>query len=146
MGKRFLAFVIDSIIVGILMAFLKIFFGAVNGFPGGFWIVVKIDSDDWWTMIAYALYYSYFVFTKEGRTIGKKVLNLVILTDDGRKLKRNELLLRELLKAALMPIAIISIIFALFREDGKALHDLLYDTLVYTEPIVKDRWNYFDNF
>ena len=97
-------------------------------------------------MIAYALYYSYFALTRDGRTIGKAALNLVVLTIDGKRLPRNELLLRELLKAALMPIAIISIIFALFREDGKALHDLLYDTLVFEEPIRRNRWNYFDDF
>jgi uncharacterized RDD family membrane protein YckC len=146
MGKRFVAFVIDSVIVGILVSVLKIFFGAVSGFPSGFWIVVRIDSDDWWSMIAYALYYSYFALTRDGRTIGKAALNLVVLTIDGKRLPRNELLLRELLKAALMPIAIISIIFALFREDGKALHDLLYDTLVFEEPIRRNRWNYFDDF
>jgi uncharacterized RDD family membrane protein YckC len=140
--KRFLALLIDSMIVGIILSLLKTVFGVFNDFPQGFWFVFKIGYKDWWSIFAFGLYYLYFAAKYNGITIGKASLNLVVLKDDYSELSRNDLIQRELLKALIMPISIISAIFVLFREDHKALHDLLHHTIVIVDS--KNRNHFYE--
>ena len=130
-GSRAIAFLIDSLIVGVGVSILTTIFGALRGFPGGFVDVFRIGTDDWWSVIVFAAYYIVFAVTKEGRTFGKLAMNLVVRYDDETKMSQNDLIVRELIKAALMPIAFISMLFVVFRDDNKAIHDLIHDTMVY---------------
>ena len=133
LGNRVIAFIIDSIIVGIISSILTSVYGVIAGLPTSFWIGSELGTEDVWTIITFAGYYVIFAITKQGRTFGKLAMNLEVRYDDDREIPQDKLIVRELLKSVLMPVSFISFLFVVFREDNKSLHDLVMDTNVFDE-------------
>lgn len=131
-GKRAVAFIIDSIIVGIVSSIIQMIISIGSGSVSFIGVNVSIGADDALSIVIYILYYLYFATQNEGITFGKQAMNLEIRYASGAPLPRKKLIEREILKAVLMPISIISLILVLVRDDDKSLHDMVMDTLVYT--------------
>lgn len=132
LGNRIVAFIIDSVIVGIIAAIVQAFLSIRAGGPFFVNVNISVGADDLVSIVIYALYYLYFASQKDGITFGKQVMNLEVRYTNGAKIPRNKLIERELLKAVLMPISIVSLILVLIRDDKKSIHDIVVDTQVYT--------------
>lgn len=131
---RFVAYLVDSLVVSIVAGIFS--FATIRpSFEFGFNIEFGMQYVD--EIVFFAIYYIGFVFYNGGQTLGKLATNQKIVTVSGEKLDRNKLLLREIMKVLFLPIAGISFLFALFRDDNKTLHDLLVDTIVVVEEQTK---------
>jgi uncharacterized RDD family membrane protein YckC len=124
MGSRFLAYLIDGILIGILGGIL-----ARMGIGGS--SSTLLSAGNYIGSIASALvYYLAFAYFNEGKTVGKIVLKMDIKTETGAKLEQKELMIRELLKVILMPIALISFIVCLVNDKKQSVHDMIAKTIV----------------
>lgn len=131
-GNRAVAFIIDSIIVGIASSILQAFINIGSGSGSFIGINVELGTNDLLTIVVYIVYFVYFASAQDGMTLGKQAMRVEIRFTDGTKMPSKKLVQRELLKAVLMPISIISLILVIFRDDNKSIHDIVMDTLVYT--------------
>jgi uncharacterized RDD family membrane protein YckC len=131
-GNRAIAFLIDSVIVGIVASIVQAILSARAGGPFFVGINVQLSADDLYSILIYALYYLYFATKRNGITIGKQAMNLEVRYTNGTHIPTNKLIERELLKAVLMPISIVSLLLVAIRDDHKSIHDIVIDTQVYT--------------
>lgn len=130
LGLRFVAYLIDSLVVSIIGSIFT--FATIRpSFEFGFDIEFGVQYID--EIVFFAIYYIGFVFYNGGQTLGKLATNQKIVSYSGEPLERNKLLLREVMKVLFLPVAFVSFLFALFRDDNKTLHDLLVDTIVVVE-------------
>jgi uncharacterized RDD family membrane protein YckC len=136
-GERFIAFAIDSILVTFVASVTKTIWSAFTGFSGGFWFGVSIGTRDWWVVGLFVLYFGWFAIKEQGRTIGKNAVDLSIARPDQATIDQQNLLLREVIKAILLPIAWVSFLLVLFTDDKRALHDILIETRVFRGRIVE---------
>lgn len=118
MGSRFLAYFIDAILIGVVGSILA---GMGIGGSAGTYIG---------SIAAGLVYYLAFAYFNEGITVGKMALKMVVKTDNGGDVDQKTIMVRELLKVVLMPIAFISFIICLVNEDKKSIHDMIVDTVV----------------
>jgi uncharacterized RDD family membrane protein YckC len=125
MGKRFVAYLIDGILIGVVGSIL-----------GGLGIGGTADPSNLFDVTNYIgsylsalIYYLAFAYFNNGVTVGKMVFKLSIKSDGG-SLDKSKLMIREALKVLLMPIVLISFIVCLVNDDRKSIHDLLVNTVV----------------
>lgn len=118
-GSRFFAAVIDRIILVIIGFLLNL----LIRFDGGFALPIATS------LLVDGIYAGYF-YSKNGATPGKKAMGLKLVTSE-RKVNFIQGALRDTIgKWVSSIILMIGYIMALFREDGRALHDLMFDTKV----------------
>jgi len=115
-------------------------------------------------IIVSVLYYVLFNYYNKGQTIGKKIMKLRIIEKDGNDLNLNNYIIRMLVANPALAnivtiililtlskeeyliyeskfstvfgiIYILCFLFALYRSDGKGLHDLLAGTVVINDKI-----------
>ena len=147
---RFLALLIDGIIVGIvysfliapLLAFMGFGFASaaenfesgnmtdaeamgMMGFVSGAIVVVSMV-----TQVIYILYFAIMESSKYQGTLGKMALGIQVTTAEGEKLNFGQALLRNLGKIVSQVILYIGFIMAAFTQKKQALHDLIAGTLV----------------
>lgn len=118
-GARFFAAVIDRIILVVIGFALNL----LIRFDGSFALPVMTS------LLVDGLYAGYF-YSKDGATPGKKALDLKLVSSD-RKISFFQGALRDTVGKWISGlILMIGYLMALFREDGRALHDLMFDTKV----------------
>lgn len=118
-GARFFALVIDKIILICVSFILNLFIRFDGGLALPFATSLLLDG----------LYAGYF-YSKDGATPGKKAMGLEVITSEG-KLNFFQGALRDTVGKWISSIILmIGYIMAMFREDGRALHDLMLDTKV----------------
>ena len=90
------------------------------------------------------LYYA-LPLTFNGQTLGKKIFGLRVLPiDEDRSLNLKEALIRETVGKAMSFIALgIGFFMILWRDDRRALHDLLSKTIVVQDAAVAERYSGF---
>lgn len=131
LGLRAVAYIIDSIVIGI---FSNIFSGITRiGMTAWQTFSFRDLSDFWDEGVWFLLYFVLFAVFNQGITIGKMATNQVVLTGDQTEVSKTNLIIRELIKVALMPIIMINFLIVLFREDNRSIHDMLTDTIVLQE-------------
>jgi uncharacterized RDD family membrane protein YckC len=148
-GKRFIAFLIDAIILGVAMS---IVFGILTtlGIAGaaskiddnmsdgqaaglaaamaGFGLTLQLVS--WGTQIAYFT----LMESSEGQaTLGKRAMNLIVADESGNRLSRQQALIRNISRIISGIICLIGYFMAFFTEKKQALHDIIAKTNVYTK-------------
>jgi uncharacterized RDD family membrane protein YckC len=79
LGIRFVALLIDGIILGVIAGLL---FGAARGAGGGIAFVVGL------------VYYWYFLTRQEGQTLGKRWMGIRVVKTDGAPLSDSDAILR----------------------------------------------------
>jgi uncharacterized RDD family membrane protein YckC len=127
--SRFLAFLVDQFIIGMLFAAgavlvqsaIRVIFQSSLDIEGGGLLVV----------VAFALWT--FVYTAgslaaTGRTIGKAILGLTVVRTDGASLDGRHAALRTLMFPLSFVLFGIGFLLGLFRRDRRELHDLIADT------------------
>ena len=118
--RRFAAFLVDAIILGIVGGVLSAIFGqnlasALN------------------TLIGW-LYFAGFESSERQATIGKMALNIYVTDVDGRRISFVKATLRYFAKILSAIILFIGFILAAFTERKQALHDMIANTLVLSRP------------
>lgn len=122
-GSRMLAALIDRIVLFIL-GFMLSFFASVMGFGSDGFIVPATTS-----LLIDGLYAGYF-YSQDGATPGKKALGLRVVSSQD-KMNFFQGALRDTVgKWVSGLLLMIGYIMILFREDGRGLHDLMFDTQV----------------
>lgn len=110
-------------------------------------------------VVVMILYFGLFQYYNKGQTIGKKLMKIRVVSNDGKKLKLSQVLLRMLIINSILTSVIliclisfaskgvyisvskyinmidailvsVSIIMIMFKNDGRGLHDLLGNTKV----------------
>jgi uncharacterized RDD family membrane protein YckC len=129
--SRFLAFVLDQFIAGMLFA------GGLLLATTALQVVVGVDvgtgDRSLPTAVAYVLWlFVYYAgsLAATGRTIGKAVLGLLVVEADGQKLTG----WAPVVRTAVFPFSFlifgIGLLLGLFRQDRRELHDLVAGTAV----------------
>ncbi|MBC7869206.1 MAG: RDD family protein [Chitinophagaceae bacterium] len=115
-GERFIALVIDSIIVGII--------GGVFGASGNWWGGGLVG------FLIGAVYQWYFLTQQNGQTLGKKVMNIRVIKTDGGPIRDADAVLRFIGYYINSVIIGIGWIWALFDKENRGWHDLIANTYV----------------
>lgn len=146
---RFVAYLIDYIIVYVIQSFVLAPIFAAMGFtflaaPGMF--DDSMSSEEAFGMMAavaslmsvailvtftiQVLYFSFMESSKNQATLGKMALGLKVTDMDGNKLDFGKALLRNLGKIVSSMILFVGYIMAGFTEKKQGLHDMIASTLV----------------
>jgi len=129
--KRFVALLIDGMIIHVIA---KLF-----AFPLGFnFHPFGIFSYDWWGFVEYSgwtgligvLYYIFLESSTKSATLGKQIMRLTVLDEEGNTLTLGKSIIRNVTKVLCGNIFVIGYFFAFFTKDRQALHDLLGTTIV----------------
>jgi uncharacterized membrane protein SpoIIM required for sporulation/uncharacterized RDD family membrane protein YckC len=139
LGSRFLALIIDTLLIGVLIVILVI---AAVALGIGALSLRSFNADSWVWAFAVLVYFlvtwGYFLFFEalnRGQTPGKKWTGIRVLRDDGLPVGWRESALRNLVRAADMlppPAFIVGGLAIVLSKDGKRLGDLLAGTIVVT--------------
>jgi uncharacterized RDD family membrane protein YckC len=130
-GDRFVAWLIDAIIIGVIVGFLSLFS----------WFAV--GSFSWWTnwpswvpffnvsSVAYFLYWL-LMDGAYGQSVGKMVMRLRMVRVDGGRINIGQAALESLGKAFLLPIDLI-VGWIVYPKSRQRLFNHLSDTVVIRE-------------
>lgn len=130
---RFAAYLIDSIILGILLLCIKMPVGFLElAFPDAFLFSNILFCFDIFDILFYVLTVLYFVlFTAfTGTTIGKRLFNLAVVDNEGNKLSFLNALYRETVGKYLSSILYFGYIMIFIDKNNRAFHDYLCDSFV----------------
>ena len=123
---RFVAKVVDGIIVGVVNQLLMVVLGSAIGSsqePTAFFVV-------WLLSMALPAVYTTFFLGKYGATLGKMACGLKVVTADGGKVSYGRALGRHLAEILSSLILLIGYIMAAFDEQKRTLHDHICNTRV----------------
>jgi uncharacterized membrane protein SpoIIM required for sporulation/uncharacterized RDD family membrane protein YckC len=139
LGSRFLALIIDTVLIGVLIVILVI---AAVALGIGALSLRSFNADSWVWAFAVLVYFlvtwGYFLFFEalnRGQTPGKKWTGIRVLRDDGLPVGWRESALRNLVRAADIlppPAWIVGGLAIILSTNGKRLGDLLAGTIVVT--------------
>ena len=133
-GKRAIALMIDTVIVG--------FVGTILGSLTGLVVLsesvsvndpVFQDSLDYFRIFVIllgAVYYIYFMVTTNGQTIGKQMLKIRVIKKDGKPLTAFDVILRNVIGYMLNWTFIFGFVWAFFDRERQGWHDKLARTIV----------------
>lgn len=114
-GTRFVAIIIDGVILGIITSIL---FGAGGEVGGGISFLVGV------------LYNWYFWTRQNGQTPGKKVMSLQVVKADGSELSDVDALIRAVGYYVSGLVFGLGYIWALFDDEKRTWHDMFAGTRV----------------
>lgn len=131
---RLSAFLIDSIIIGVFLSFIKIpaFFISFHA-PDLFLLKPLLFSFSLLDIILYLVSISYFILLTylTGATLGKKLMKIKVIKKDYEKLTILDVIYRESIARYLSSLMLFIGYLLIIPEPQKsALHDILCDTRV----------------
>ncbi|MFU0790527.1 RDD family protein [Virgibacillus proomii] len=127
---RFWAYIMDLIVVASINGILLTPFKFINDgevIEMGFWTLTGI--------IASIMFYLYFLLMtkKFGQTLGKMIMGIKVIREDGEKLTWNDLLFREVIGRFIHRVfsflAVLYIVVA-FTKEKQGIHDMIGNTRV----------------
>ncbi len=147
---RFVAYIIDYVILQLLSSFIIIpilgalgfgFFAATEGMQAGdigeeealAMMVTLFSTLSSAALLTFILQILYFAILQSGSrqaTLGKMALGLKVTDMNGEKIDFGKAVIRELSKLISYAILLIGYIMAGFTEKKQALHDIIPGTLV----------------
>ncbi|MGC4022512.1 MAG: RDD family protein [Cyclobacteriaceae bacterium] len=146
--QRFLALIIDGIIIGIVRSVIIVPIMVAMGFSVAS-EAQSLDSDDLSTLlpilgtvaalvgvamiastVIWVLYYTLMESSKYQATVGKLALGIIVTDASGNKLDFSKALIRNVCKIISGMVMCIGFIIAAFTEKKQALHDIIASTLV----------------
>jgi hypothetical protein len=133
-GPRYLAFLIDYIIMGLLGGigqFVGMLFGLLFNFYG--WSIADQLAQGIGAVASLALFGFYFASGESGAaraTLGKWSLGMIVLRDDNKVQTRQQAFGRAASAFVTILTLYIGFIMCFFRADKKAMHDLMSKTKV----------------
>jgi uncharacterized RDD family membrane protein YckC len=145
-GKRFIAFLIDVIILTVVIMILFGILGTV-GFIGA----SSTETSDSAGMVAAMMgagllmqvlslalqvgYFTYFESSERQGTIGKTAMGLIVADENGNRLDMQKALIRNIMRLISGMICLIGYLMAFFTDKKQTLHDIVAKTNVYTKPV-----------
>lgn len=145
---RFVAYIIDSILIWCVQAFIAIPIlgmigisfasnagnysnmdeGEMMGMVAG--IIAAAGATAFLTTILVILYFTLMESSRFQATVGKMVLGLIVTDESGNKIDMTKALIRNLSKIISSLILCIGYIMVGFTEKKQGLHDIIAKTLV----------------
>ena len=122
-GNRFIAYFIDSLIVGLPLSILALL--AVTSESAGLLVLVYLLL-----FIASFGYFTYFWSTRNGQTIGQKMMNIRVVHTNGQPISIGKALLRTLGYSINGAIFALGWLWPLWDEKKQGWHDKIADTIV----------------
>ena len=122
-GKRFLAALLDGVILAIINILVGFVIGLVLGKAGQ--QVASLAG----ILIAW-VYYAYQESSEKQATIGKQAMGIVVTDLEGKRIDFIKATIRYFSKILSFLILLIGYIMAAFTEKKQALHDMIAGTLV----------------
>ncbi len=149
---RFVALVIDGILIGIVQGFVivpilaLVGFGFVGNMEGmdmsdpdnamGMVGAIMAMAGTYWilAMCIQVLYFSFMESSKMQATVGKMAMGIIVTDTAGAKLDLTKAFVRNLCRLLSNFTMLIGYIIAAFTEKHQALHDIIAGTLVVKKP------------
>ena len=145
-GKRFIAFLIDVILLTVVIMILFGILGTV-GFIGASAAETSDTSGMMAAMMGAGLlmqvlsvalqvgYFTYMESSERQATIGKSAMGLIVADENGNRLDTQKALIRNISRLVSGFICLIGYLMAFFTEKKQTLHDIIAKTNVYTKPV-----------
>ncbi len=138
---RLAAYIIDGILLGIVLGCIRMpFWIASFVFPNAFWRQDILFTFSWIDLITYAIIALYFIILTyvTGATLGKKLLNIQVISGVNEKLTKTQVVYRETVGRYLTTVlTFIGYLLIPIDKEKRALHDVLADTKVVYAPKIK---------
>ena len=142
-GSRFGAFVIDLFVqIAAILVFAWITISATGGF--GFYPYLGFIGSMSGTVLAvlligfFVIYFGYFIFFEHlmnGQTIGKRILGLRVIQENGEPADFFQILIRGFLRSS-VDMMYVGVFIILFSKKHKRLGDMAAGTIVICEKSV----------
>ena len=122
-GKRLVAYMIDSLVISVLAGIL-------------YGIAAVLDVEAFYVLVAlfHSIFYLFYFTLLEGSSgqasLGKRVMNIKVVSANGTQIGYLEAFLRALCMNLSTAILFIGVIMCLFTEDQCTLHDMITKTCV----------------
>ncbi|SHK25239.1 Uncharacterized membrane protein YckC, RDD family [Clostridium cavendishii DSM 21758] len=139
-GRRFLAYLIDAIIVGLvvggifwLIGFDKVFSDYVSNsrdISGKIEFLGWKNKLNWSSFLVYCIYCSVMEGSKLQATLGKRIMGIRVIKDDGEDLTMATSLIRNMFKIISYIPCSLGFIWILFSSEKKGWHDYIAKTVV----------------
>ena len=144
-GKRFLAYIIDGIILGIVFTLVLIPFGGIFAFlgvGGGDHLTdgeaaamavtggVSILGIILVAMVAPIIYDALLTASPRQGTLGKSIMKIKVVKENGETLTTSEAFIRALVKYVTGQFCFLLLMVCLFNKEEQNLHDLAAKTFV----------------
>src|ERR687895_29337 len=120
--RRFAAYIIDNILIGVVYVILITVLGAVAG-DGGIVIGYLV------AIVGTFVYFAYMESSENQATVGKMALGIQVTDVNGGRISFGKALGRTAGKILSALILYIGYIIAAFTEKKQALHDMMAGTL-----------------
>lgn len=138
---RFAAYLVDYLIVNAALSIVGNVLGFTFAIVAGFsdmnedLFVVSMVSLIFISMyVGIYFYYVYFPLKFGGQTLGKKILKLHIIREDGKELTAKTLILREMLGKSFLSSLLLGFPHLLiFGKKRQCMHDKMVKTIVVSE-------------
>jgi uncharacterized RDD family membrane protein YckC/predicted RNA-binding Zn-ribbon protein involved in translation (DUF1610 family) len=128
--RRFVAALIDGIIVGVVLIICVIILGQILGSPSSAFITLS-------SVVVLGVGIAYFVGQESGSqqaTIGKRALGIIVTDMHGHRVSGGRATGRYFGKILSGLILLIGYLMAAFTQKKQALHDMMAGTLVVVKP------------
>lgn len=126
--ERLAAFIIDSMIMWVLLAFLG---NLLNEKPDRIFIgIVFSIKGTWLTIIAGWLYFAIQESSVHQGTIGKRIFKLQVIDTTGKRISFLRATFRYLAKYISYALLLVGFLMMLWDKYNRTLHDRLCNTLI----------------
>lgn len=136
-GRRFVALIIDGIILGIIGGIIGVMIPAPSTYDYYYQYQYNDAWNDWQlnlsviSLIVTALYYGYFLSQQDGQTLGKRAMKIKVIKKNGDPVGVLDALLRNILGYGLSSVVfLLGFIWAFFDADRQTWHDKIVNTIV----------------
>ena len=127
-GRRFLSFTIDDIIVSLL--FIAIFYDAIRALQTPEALTIFLQTNIWYLLALKILYHTFFIGLN-GVTIGKYVAKIKAVDEfSGEPIGFGRAFLRALVRTSGEMLFYITFIFAFASPKKQTLHDKIVNCVV----------------
>jgi uncharacterized RDD family membrane protein YckC len=120
-GKRVIAYIIDAVIVGIVVAII-------------IGITEVLDFPEWLqAILSIVLAYGYFIYMEgtTGQTLGKRALNIRVINEDGTSISMGTSAIRNILRIVdMFFFGLVGLILIIVTQKKQRVGDLAARTVV----------------
>jgi uncharacterized RDD family membrane protein YckC len=121
---RFVAFVIDGIIISVIQFLVSLIFGDLMD------VETNPGSSSFINLILTIIYFGWLQTYLKGQTLGKKITGIRVTRLDGSEVKLGRMLLREIIGKTVSALILLIGFFMAAGKAKRALHDRMAGTIV----------------
>lgn len=134
LGARILAFVVDTILIAVVTVVLALVLGLLGaglGSRGAAGASILVAS-----LVGLVLQFGYFIYFegKSGQTPGKRLMNVMVVKEDGRPCDYGDAAIRNLLRIVdqlgIVVPYLVGLIVIFVTDEKQRIGDLVADTVV----------------